>query len=194
MTYAGFWRRFGAYWIDFIIFLPVGLIAIWLFGQSQSAPSNWLLPGVAIGIWFHVYLVKRYGGTPGKLLLRLRIARVDGTAVRYREALLRYLPLLVMGALLAAAVAIASWELTETEYMNLSWKERHVRLTQLAPYWYQPIFVLAEMWTWSEFLVMMMNKKRRALHDFLAGTVVILSDSAQQAVAADASAEVRPRG
>jgi uncharacterized RDD family membrane protein YckC len=37
-----------------------------------------------------------------------------------------------------------------------------------------------------EFLVMMTNAKRRALHDYIAGTVVILNNSAQQALATDA--------
>jgi len=39
--------------------------------------------------------------------------------------------------------------------------------------WNQAINMLIPIWIGSELLVMLTNKKRRALHDFIAGTVVI---------------------
>jgi uncharacterized RDD family membrane protein YckC len=173
MTCAGFWRRFGAFWLDTIICLPVGLFAIWLWNQTQAAQTIWLLPGAAIGIWFHVYLVKRYGGTPGKLILGLRILRVDGAAVGYKEAMLRYAPLFALAFLVSVALALASWKLSEAEYLSLGWQERPARLTAVAPPWYRIVFIIENIWVWSEFVVMMTNKKRRAIHDFIAGTVVV---------------------
>jgi len=65
------------------------------------------------------------------------------------------------------------------------------RLAQLTPAWYKPVLILENIWVWSEFIVMMTNKKRRALHDFLAGTLVIVKDGAQQGVPAD---QPRPTG
>jgi len=173
MSYAGFWRRFGAFWLDVVVFMPVGIFAIWFWGQTQAAQTIWLLPGAAIGVWFHVYLVKRYGGTPGKLMLGLRILKVDGSPVGYKEAMLRYSPLFALALLASVAFALASWNLSEAEYLGLGWKERQARLTEMTPPWYRPVFALEQIWIWSEFLVMMTNKKRRAIHDFLAGTVVV---------------------
>lgn len=173
MSYAGFWQRFGAFWLDFIAYIPVIIFSVWLMGKTQAALTIWLLPGAAIGVWFSVYLVKRYGGTPGKLMMGLRIVRVDGSTVGYKEAFLRYLPLFVLGLLMSTAYILGSWSLSEVEYLSLDWKERQDRLTELAPSWYRPVYLLEQIWMWSEFLVMMTNRKRRALHDFLAGTVVV---------------------
>jgi uncharacterized RDD family membrane protein YckC len=173
MTYAGFWRRFGAYWLDVIVFMPFGLFALWLWNQTQAAQTISLLPSAAIGVWFHVYLVKRYGGTPGKLMLGLRILRVDGTPAGYKEALLRYAPLFVMAFFVSVAFAIAAWKMSEAEYLSLGWQDRFARLKQLTPWWYGPLYLLETIWVFSEFVVMMTNKKRRALHDFVAGTVVV---------------------
>lgn len=60
MTYAGFWRRFGAYLVDFIALIP--LIAISVYGTNHSRwfQALWLIPGALIGIWFSVHLVVRY--------------------------------------------------------------------------------------------------------------------------------------
>jgi uncharacterized RDD family membrane protein YckC len=186
MTYAGFWRRFGAGLLDMAIFVPFGYLTLWVHSQSQLAPSIWLLPLISIGVWFNVYLVRRYGGTPGKLLLGLRIVRVDGIPVGYKESVLRHLPLLISGSLISTALVIASWKLAEAEYMGLALMPRYKQLEQLAPSWYWQILTVEQIWIWGEFLVMMTNAKGRALHDYIAGTVVILKSSVQQALATDA--------
>ena len=51
--------------------------------------------------------------------------------------------------------------------------ERNQRMLELAPSWYKPIEVLFNIWTWGELIVLLTNRKRRALHDFIAGTVVV---------------------
>jgi uncharacterized RDD family membrane protein YckC len=51
--------------------------------------------------------------------------------------------------------------------------ERAKKLEELTPNWYGFLKYFDQLWFWSEFLTMHFNKKRRALHDFMAGTVVI---------------------
>ena len=96
------------------------------------------------------------------------------------------MPLLVSGSLISTALVIASWKLAEAEYMGLGLMPRYKQLEQLAPSWYWQILTVEQIWFWGEFLVMMTNAKRRALHDYIAGTVVILKSSVQQALATDA--------
>ena len=77
----------GAYLLDFIVILPFTGLSYWLSDTSRMTQLIFFIPGLVFGLWFHVYLVKLYGGTPGKLMLKIRIARLDGSAVGYREAL-----------------------------------------------------------------------------------------------------------
>ena len=45
--------------------------------------------------WFlatEVYFVQRFGGSPGKLLTKLRIATIDGTPLTSKHAFLRAAP------------------------------------------------------------------------------------------------------
>jgi uncharacterized RDD family membrane protein YckC len=52
-------------------------------------------------------------------------------------------------------------------------------LSQFAPRWIFLVAILMQLWTWSELIVMLTNRQRRALHDFIAGTVVIKKEYAE---------------
>lgn len=173
MIYGGFWKRFGAFWIDFLCFLPLIGITLWLNSEYRLFHLWYYIPSHLIGLWFYVYLVKQHGGTPGKLLLRLKIVKLDGTPVGYKEALLRYSVLFVLSAASGAAIVLGTLSMSDTEYFSLGWQERALRQTELAPFWYVWVTALMNVWIWGEFVVILTNKKRRALHDFMAGTVVV---------------------
>jgi uncharacterized RDD family membrane protein YckC len=173
LRYAGFWRRFGAYWVDVLVFLPLTGLVLWVGGMTRLFQLYYFFPGLLIGLFFHVYLVKRYGGTPGKLLMKTRISRLDGTAVSYRDALIRYSVLLVLSALISIATIVGTLSISDSEYLSLGFQARNLRLMELVPRWFMPVNILLNIWIWGEFVVMLTNKRRRALHDFMAGTVVI---------------------
>lgn len=192
LHYAGFWRRFGAYWLDFLIFLPAIGLSFWL-GEKSRMVNIWNhVPWLIFGLWFHVYLVKRYGGTPGKLMLGIRVTRLDGSPVGFRESLIRHSVIFVLSALQSVGLVIATFSMSDSEYLSLSFQARSLRLIEIAPSWYQPITMLMNIWIWSEFVIMLTNKRRRALHDFMAGTVVI--HSAQPCAQPDRSQEARHAG
>ncbi len=173
MIYAGFWRRFGAFWIDFIIMMP--LMAIAYFGDEKIRLFQlyWFLPSLFINLFFCVYLVKRYGGTPGKLLLKMRIAMLDGAPVTFKAASLRYSVLFFLDVFSSLALVLSTINMTSELYFSLGYIQRSQKIVELAPSWYRWISILLQVWVWSEFVSMLFNKKRRAIHDFIAGTVVV---------------------
>jgi uncharacterized RDD family membrane protein YckC len=173
MAYAGFWQRFGAFWVDFVILLPLAGIVYVGDAQSRFFQIYWFIPGLLFGLWYHIYLVVRYGGTPGKLILNMRIAMLDGSPVTPKAAFLRYVVLLVLAELAAIALIMASLRMTDEEWFSLGYLARANRMVEMAPSWYYTVTVLMQIWIWSEFITMLFNKKRRAIHDFIAGTVVL---------------------
>jgi uncharacterized RDD family membrane protein YckC len=172
LEYAGFWPRAGAIVLDLVIIVPIVLLLSWLLRPGSAHPVLIVAPEVIFSLLYSVYLVYRFGGTPGKLIMRLRIARVDGTPVAFSQALLRHLPELLMGAIMAAGSAIVAWRLGLT--VPLFPDGQTIRQIQAAePSWMRSLVVAQQIWMWSELIVMLTNKRRRALHDFIAGTVVI---------------------
>lgn len=79
-----------------------------------------------------------------------------------------------MTAVVSIALIKSVTGMTDSEYLSLGFMERSKRIIALAPHWYRIADITLEVWIWSEFVVMMTNRKRRALHDFIAGTIVII--------------------
>ena len=174
LIYVGFWRRLAAYVLDFAILIPYGLLTKQLIYLSRPAYLANLLVEFFIGIAFEVYLVKRFGGSPGKLIMRIRIAKLDGSPVGYREAWIRYSVLFVISILSSVGLVLSLFGMSELDYAAFAALKSPIRSLEAgAPAWYQPLQIAGAIWIYSEFLMLLTNRKRRALHDFMAGTVVI---------------------
>lgn len=106
---AGFWWRSAAYIIDgvilgiiiFILASPFILVSMWADTINQT---SWIiglviLVNLAIGLiilgvvfCYTVISEGRWGQTPGKYILGLKVLKVDGMPIGYKEALLRNIP------------------------------------------------------------------------------------------------------
>jgi len=76
--YAGFWRRFGALWLDFLIMLPWTVVSTMYSNAGRLNMIYSWIPGYIIFFLYYVYAVQRWGGTPGKLIAGVIIVRKDG--------------------------------------------------------------------------------------------------------------------
>jgi hypothetical protein len=74
---------------------------------------------------------------------------------------------------MSVAVISPLLHMTDVEYQSLSLKARAKRELDLAPSWYKPLRWTRTSWDLGELVVLLTNRKRRALHDFIAGTVVV---------------------
>jgi uncharacterized RDD family membrane protein YckC len=110
--YAGFWIRFVAYFIDAVILtivfsvfsVPVGLL---LGGSAAFADptrmsgfmvlifAGYLLVTAGLTFVYQSYFVSKRGGTPGKLILGLRVVHPDGSLLTIGQAFGRSLAYLV---------------------------------------------------------------------------------------------------
>jgi uncharacterized RDD family membrane protein YckC len=173
LNYAGFWPRLASALLDLIILVPLMALMFWGSSTFRLFDFYYFLPGTAFGLFYSVYLVGRFGGTPGKLIVGIRIRKLNGEPIGYRQAFLRYSVGFILGMATSLALLFPLFHLTDAEYHSLSFMERSQRLIELAPFWYKPSQWVQTAWGWSELIVLLTNRKRRALHDFIAGTVVV---------------------
>lgn len=66
------------------------------------------------------------------------------------------------------------------EYLSAGWMERIEYIVPLYLSWYDFVTIGTNVWIWSEFFVLLLNKRKWAIHDFIAGTVVINREYAEQ--------------
>jgi serine/threonine-protein kinase len=97
MTYASFWKRFGAYMIDGIILVIPSLIL------SKSLPYFGLSTGLGFVLSFlyrPFFESSSLAGTPGKALIGIAVVNESGDAITFKQACIRFFCSYLSGLLL----------------------------------------------------------------------------------------------
>jgi uncharacterized RDD family membrane protein YckC len=170
---GGFWLRVGAKIIDFLVLSPIVGLTYWLSSLSRYFYLWSVIPSMLLALFYSVYLVRRYGGTPGKLLLKLRVQMADYSPVTFKAALIREAPMMLMGAASSLGLGLAAIGMDDAAYKAYGFFERSTVLAASGAEWVPIVSWVINGWTWVAVIVMLVNKRRRAVHDFLAGTVVV---------------------
>lgn len=174
-VYAGFWRRFGSMMIDGLTFIPLFLLSehYGILSSSNFIISSYLTPAI---FWIYViFFHYKYGATIGKMIFKIKISLPNGSKIGLKEALLRSsvdLAFLFL-AFLALSIAFLDESLDFSFLLNEGLIVRTTYLNLHYPNWYVYIEFFSNIWVWSELLVLLFNKRKRAIHDYIAGTVVI---------------------
>jgi len=166
--YKTFWRRFWAGMADAVIFLPLIFISRAVWSHSETLPVSLLICfhifHSVLGQAYQILLHGIYGQTIGKMLFRVKVIDASEEApITLTQAFRRnVVPVIFMIIGLFTQVpailrARNPFDPGEHPFGPLTW-----------------IMVsFSAIWFWSEFITMLTNKRRRAVHDFIAGSVVI---------------------
>lgn len=174
-VYADIWTRIGAKLIDFVVMLPVAGLILYINGLSKSAYFYAILPNLAFCIWYDVFLVKKYGGTPGKLLMGIKIVQKNGDEVDWNASFMRYIVTFCLSIL---GIFVMLWTLSmidDTTYISLGFFKRTQLMSELNPLMSKFQTFTSLLWTLAGIIAILSNKRKRAVHDFIAGTVVVKS-------------------
>jgi uncharacterized RDD family membrane protein YckC len=171
--YAGFWIRFGSLLLDGLITLPLIFLILFLNGLSKNAYYYTVIPSYVFHFWYSIYLVKKYGGTPGKLIAGIKIIKIDGTDVTWREAILRQIVTFSLTIFISIITLIGLSKVDAEHYESLSWLSKQQYIQSFTPIFVIIYTILSNIWTYSELFVLLFNKRKRALHDFMANTVIV---------------------
>ena len=110
LEYAGFWRRFAAFFIDAVILSLVMRILFPFQGfYFWNIERHWyFVPLIAISNMVSTAVTVAYsvvfwtwrGQTPGMMVMNIKVLRGDGSHITIGYALLRYLGYIVCGLML----------------------------------------------------------------------------------------------
>ena len=176
IVYAGFWVRLGAMLLDTLLNIPVILLVMYLNGRGKEFNYYTLCLNLVFTLWYFVYLPKRYGGTPGKLGLGLKIIREDGQPIQWKEAILRYSVLLAFFVSNSMIMIFSLFQADEAMFASLGWIKRTAYITSFYPEYFKLYQWCLSGWYILGIIVLLANSKKRAVHDFIAGTVVIKAE------------------
>lgn len=172
MRYAGFWKRFVAAWIDGFVLLLPSILLLWLESVSRVWAFLTLIPGTFLFYAYEIYFHGRWGQTIGKRSQDIKVLSLDGAPITWKQAFLRSSVGLGLGVLSTLSTLVALFRMTDQEFSSLGWVELSKRRADLSPY-IDEIVIASFIWFASEGVILLFNRKKRALHDFIAGTIVV---------------------
>lgn len=156
-------RRVGAYVLDiiglFMLLAPLGQAILWLVGtkpRSGPAIAQTILWNFSLPVWLYFIVsdASATGATIGKRLLGIKVSRMNGARLSWRQTLLR------------TTMKLLPWELVHIAAFALS-----TDLTQFRPV--QRVgLTLANLLIVVYLLLAGLSRGQRSLHDYVAGTVV----------------------
>lgn len=155
---AGLGERILAWIADSALWIGYALLAIWALEQS-GADAPWLvLLVVALPVFLYHLLFEVFfdGQTPGKRLLKIRVARLDGAQPTLGQYLLRWLLRFIDVTMTSGTVAVVAVGVTRRSQRlgdvaagtTVIRQRRRVRLAEVlyppAPDGYEPVVPEAE--------------------------------------------------
>ena len=183
-VYAGFWQRLGAGIIDALIYAPI----FWLLTLLYQSSINWLLLALFISTFFYtiynVFFHYKFGATPGKLALGIRVTQPNGSKITLKQAFLRssvdlYLAILFM---ITELIALSTMNINYFNALPQQYGVRSDYIYSYIPNGFQILEYINYIWVSSEVISVLFNERKRALHDFIAGTVVINKELTQETI------------
>lgn len=178
-TYRTVWRRFGAGLADGVVFLPLGWLDEWIWSVTTTpfVLAPWFVCYSLSIVAYSVVLHWRWGQTLGKKLTGVRVYALSGGGLSLRQAAARDVLPLVLNVL-GVVIELPLVAQGKNPYQAAA----AIGLSGFSTF---QLFVLWASLAWFalEVLTMLSNHKRRALHDFIAGSVVmrVSSQAAQEA-------------
>jgi uncharacterized RDD family membrane protein YckC len=172
-VHAGLWKRPKAMIVDALICIPCWFILDWLKRFDLALAITITITSTILFQMYFVYFNAKFGGTPGKLVTGIRVTLLDGARIGWIEAWKRESVNIVWAFYLLVSNLWAICHVDPTMFYSLRPVERSQLLYQCRPSWGIVIDKLGMVWILSEVIVFLLNKRKRAIHDFIAGTVVI---------------------
>ena len=167
VIYAGFWERFGALILDWLILLPITILN-YFNGQYWKSVAVTAAIGV-IGILYKPLLEYLYSATPGKKGLVLTIVNKDHQKINAREAVLRNIFGIIVGiaGLIITAYTLQHGGMKKAETPRSFGDFDTSMLLSLFFSLGVCLLYLADA------ICLVANPRKQSLHDLIAGTYVI---------------------
>ncbi|MBA3889804.1 MAG: RDD family protein [Gemmatimonadaceae bacterium] len=192
LTYATFWDRLRAGVIDIIIFLPMLPLTLWGLDAGRTEAAIVYTANYAVYFVYAVLGHALFGQTIGKRIARIRVVDTGGARIGWRRATRRSAVDIALGTLSIIAYIAVLQQISAAEFAALDYAATQARYDEIRPWWAAGAEYLYWAWLASEIVSVLFNRRRRALHDFIAGTVVVRDPGAATAPASPSFRGQRP--
>ena len=167
---AGFWIRVGAYIIDCLIFIPIGILSVW---NTHSLKSRAVLILIILpGLIYKPFMEAFFGATLGKMSCKIKVIDDNGKKLSLFGAYVRYFPVLVStGITLAGQLIVFSSPQFQSATSMMERNE-----AQQGNFLF-PITLIVYLLVMIECVFAAFTLRKRALHDMLAESFCVYKEA-----------------
>jgi len=161
--YKTFWPRLGAAFLDSAALAPLLWFDkfLWNFTDSSILLFLWVLIYQVISLAYSIGFLYLFGQTPGKMATGVLILDNNDQKLTLNQAILRNIVPVIVAPIF---ILLVTSNLLAGQLANRGLGDARFLM------WF---FAIAVAWGVLEFITMLFNSKRRAIHDWIAGTVVV---------------------
>lgn len=168
IKYSGFWQRFGAVVVDWLVLVPVTL-GITYFNTSSWKNSVLLVLISIISTGYKPFMEYQYGATLGKMALKLRVRNLEFEEASLTEILLRNI-FHIVPAVISLLFTLAMY--SDSDFKSVSGLMEFGVFSQRYA-WLQYINYAFGFIGIVDAIMLLADERNRSLHDRIGGTVVI---------------------
>jgi uncharacterized RDD family membrane protein YckC len=171
--YAGLWPRILSTTADKAVLFLMGLL--FTFSRSYSKGHFWTVSilGYLLYRLYSIGCVAVWGQTPGKALAKIKVVNLDGSPISWGRSLLRNSVESILSLWFLVLEIQTINRIPMGEFLGLEVSKRAEFIFNHLPPAASDIDLMLKVFVYSEFVVIFLNKRKRAIHDYIAGTLVI---------------------
>ncbi|MBP8084400.1 MAG: RDD family protein [Spirochaetes bacterium] len=177
IEYAGFLNRFFANVIDSAIFAVIFIPVFHLLKMNQHYLFGLMLISFIITPIYFIYFHAKSGATPGKSIIGLKVVKLDFTDITLKYSILRSSGDILFSIMNLIWLAITIGNYYSNEQVTSEKFTYNDFITLFGSLYFVAIRFMERIWFWSEVAFVLTNSKKRAIHDFIAGTVVVVENT-----------------
>ena len=166
---AGFWIRVGASIIDYLIFIPLGILSYW---NTFSLKSTAVLILASLpGLIYKPFMESFFGATLGKMSCKIKVIGDGGNKLSLFNAYIRFFPfLLLAGVGLASQLILFLSPQFEsvTSWVELGEAQQGSFLVVII----YPVYALVLI----DCIIVAFTFRKRALHDMMAESFCVYKE------------------
>lgn len=122
VRYAGFWIRAVAALIDSVIFYALFYLTLKVLGidyfslvldpvAMQAAMPKVIIVALLLGFGYYIYFnASKYQGTPGKMVMGIKIGEMDGSRITMLKSVGRYFAYCLAAMILFIGLFMIGWD------------------------------------------------------------------------------------
>jgi len=124
--------------------------------------------------FYNILFVGKFGRTPGKMIMRIKIININNKPMTYRNSFYRILFQFILSLipLLSSTFTLLSLDPALFNTLDKVSKISLIRNSDYIPVWLNSLFSVLIL---IEYLTLVFNKRLRTFHDFLGGSIVVNS-------------------